>query len=94
MGLFVVRYGYRDGSEATRDEHRPAHRAYLGSQESLRVSGPTGDGGGVLVFEADSAEVVAALLDQDPFWKLNTIESRTISSWTPVSGPWLTPLGL
>ena len=94
MSLFVVRYDYRDGSAATRDKHRPAHRAFLGSQASLRVSGPTADGGGVLVFEEESAEALQAMLDQDPFWTLDTIERRRISAWTPVSGPWLAPLGL
>ena len=94
MGLFVVRYDYREGSDAVRDEHRPAHRAYLGQQAGLRLSGPTSDRGGVLIFDAATAAEVEALLNEDPFWTLDTIQSRTISGWTPVSGSWLEPLGL
>lgn len=88
MGLFVVRYDYRDGSEATRDERRPEHRAWLAEQPSLRISGPTDDDGAVLIFEAADASALAGVLDHDPFAVAGTIDHRVISGWTPVSGSW------
>lgn len=94
MGLFVVRYDYRDGSETTRDDRRPEHRAWLAEQSSLRMSGPTSDNGAVLIFEATDAAALGEVLDQDPFAAARTIERRVISAWTPVSGSWRDPLGL
>lgn len=85
-------YTYADGSDAARDEHRPAHRAYLrGLHEEgrLRVSGPF-DGGGpagaLLVFEGESADEVAALLDDDPFQAAGVIAQRSIRPWEVVIG--------
>ena len=94
MSLFVVRYDYRDGSEATRDERRPEHRAWLAQQSSLRISGPTDDVGAILIFEAADASALGGLLDHDPFAVAGTIERRVISGWTPVSGSWREPLDL
>ena len=59
-------------SEALRDQHRPAHRAHLKhlvDQGSLLLAGPFEDeeSGGLLVFEAESADAVQAMMDADPF---------------------------
>lgn len=94
MGLFVVRYDYRDGTEGTRDERRPEHRAWLEGQSSLRLSGPTGDNGAVLIFEGTTVDSLEALLDEDPFAIADTIGRRTVSPWSPVSGAWRESLGL
>lgn len=94
MGLFVVRYDYDLATTDQRDHTRPAHREWLDAQSALRLSGPTTDDGAVLIFEAADVEGVEALLDQDPFWLVGTVASRTISEWNPVLGPWKSTLGL
>ena len=94
MALFAVRYDYDPAGAAARDETRPAHREWLAGQASLRLSGPTTDDGAVLIFEGDSADAVAGVLDQDPFWRIGTILKRTVSEWNPVLGPWRDALGL
>jgi uncharacterized protein YciI len=92
MSTFAVIYTYADGSDAARDEHRPAHRAFLrGLHEEgrLRVSGPFGAGGpagALLVFEGESADEIAALLDDDPFQAAGVIAERSIRPWEVVIG--------
>jgi len=41
----------------------------------------------LLIFRSDSAEELAALLDNDPFDIAGFIGSRCIQSWNPVFGP-------
>jgi uncharacterized protein YciI len=41
----------------------------------------------LLIFRSDSAEELAALLDNDPFDIAGFIGSRSIQSWNPVFGP-------
>ena len=69
MPIFAAAYVYHHDEDhvATRDEVRPAHRAWLLEQDALRMSGPTDDDNALLVFEADSAAEVEAHLDGDPF---------------------------
>ncbi|XKK61194.1 YciI family protein [Streptomyces sp. ARC32] len=87
MATFAVTYTYAEDSAPARDEHRPEHKDFLESQFNagrLRVSGPLGqDGapGALLVFEAGSADELAALLDQDPFRREGLIAERTIRDW-------------
>ncbi|MDR7300420.1 YciI family protein [Haloactinomyces albus] len=86
MGTYAVIYTYTDDA-ASRDEHRPEHKVFLEDQYKagrLRVSGPFGpesDPGALLVFEGDSVEDVAALLDQEPFYKRGLIADRDIRAW-------------
>ena len=94
MGLFVVRYDYREGSEATQDAHRPGHRDFLASQPGLRAGGKTDDNGAILIFEADDADSVATLLQDDPFLAEDVIEATHISGWAMPLGSWRQPLGL
>ncbi|BBH17846.1 hypothetical protein Back2_21330 [Nocardioides baekrokdamisoli] len=94
MGLFVVRYDYRDGSEATQDVHRAAHRDWLAAQPGLRAAGKTDDNGGVLIFEDADAESLAVLLKDDPFLAVDVIGSTKISGWAMPLGTWKAPLGL
>ncbi|WP_115727355.1 YciI family protein [Actinomyces culturomici] len=89
MAHFAIFYDYDPTLTETMDEVRPLHRAYLTGlkDRGLNVaSGPLGDGapGALLIFEAESADEVAALLDEDPFMKAGVILTRTIRSWNPV----------
>jgi uncharacterized protein len=91
MTAFATVYTYVPGSDATRDEIRPEHRAYLAElteQGKLLVSGPYvgGDAGALLVFEDDSADAVRALVDADPFAKAGLIADVSVREWSIVSG--------
>jgi uncharacterized protein len=88
MPLFLVRYHYTDDAEA-QAAVRPEHRAWLRDLGPMLVgSGPTADNGAALVFEADSAQALATLLDADPFAVGGFIASRQIVEWTLVLGRW------
>jgi uncharacterized protein YciI len=64
---------------------RPQHREYLkGLLDTgrLAISGPfAGDGGGLLVYEAESMEEAEALLSNDPFAKAGVFASWKIQAW-------------
>ncbi|MCX5415735.1 YciI family protein [Streptomyces sp. NBC_00059] len=87
MATFAVTYTYAEDSAGARDQHRPEHKNFLEGHFDagrLRVSGPLGaDGapGALLVFEAESADELAGLLDQDPFHREGLIALRTIRAW-------------
>ena len=93
MPYFVATYTYTDDS-ATRDAVRPAHREHLArfaGDEGLPdvvlvLSGPTDDGGAVLVFEATSPAAVERVLDSDPFTTEGVVASRRVVGWNPVLG--------
>ncbi|NEA40686.1 YciI family protein [Streptomyces sp. SID11385] len=93
MALFAVVYAYPAGSEAPRDTHRPAHRAYLGEladRGHLLVSGPLSNPageGGLLVLRADSAEAALAHTEQDPFRLQGLVENITVHEWKAAVGP-------
>ncbi|MEX0426205.1 YciI family protein [Nocardioides sp. DS6] len=84
MAIVAVTYAYNDDT-ATQGEVRPKHREFLRSQPHLLLSGPTDDGGALLVFEGDVAGI-EALLDQDPFKAAGVIASRTVVTWDVVLG--------
>jgi uncharacterized protein YciI len=92
VSLFAVFYTYTEGSDDERDEHRPAHRAFLRELHdagTLQVCGPWGPEeapGGMLIFEGETAEEIGALLDDDPFWKVGVVAERAIKSWGIVIG--------
>ena len=71
MTTYAVRYTYSDDT-AGRDEHRPAHRDFLGdlgADGTLLLSGPFPDAepaGALLLLEATSADEVRELLREDP----------------------------
>ena len=93
MPIFAVTYGYSTDSDA-RDRLRPEHRAFLAEQDGLLLSGPTSDGGALLLFEGKSADDVEEVLDQDPFYVEGLVTERGIVEWTTASGPWRELLGL
>jgi uncharacterized protein len=67
---------------------RPAHRQHLSNlfeQGKLAISGPFADDrGGLLIFEAASAEEVEALLAEDPFAKSGVFVSWQVRPWNVV----------
>lgn len=80
------------------ESHRPAHRAYLTSlieQNKLFASGPTEDGyGALIIYEADSAEGVEALMKADPFFAAGVFLKWTVRPWKMVFfNPNLAPKG-
>jgi uncharacterized protein len=92
MHLAVI-YRY-NGDTATMDAERPAHREFLSTHPNLLLSGPTADGGAILVFEDESADQLESWLDDDPFWTVGVIDERTVTPWSIVLGSWREQLGL
>lgn len=91
--ISVVLYEYGEGTDATRDELRPAHREFLDSRGDLVLSGPTAAGGAVIVYEAEPAEL-EAWLDGDPFWTAGAISKRVVTEWSIGMGSWKDRLGI
>jgi uncharacterized protein YciI len=92
VSLFAVFYTYADDSDDVRDEHRPAHRAFLRELHEagkLKVCGPWGPQeapGGMLIFEGGSAAEIGELLDDDPFRQVGVVADRAIKPWEIVIG--------
>ncbi len=67
---------------------RPTHREYLTGLEKrnkLVISGPfTDDKGGLLIYEADSAEEVEKMVSEDPFAIHGVFVSWEIRPWNVV----------
>ncbi|WP_131106101.1 YciI family protein [Ornithinimicrobium sufpigmenti] len=95
MSLFAVHYSYSDDTRA-RDEHRPAHREFLGSlarEGVVLLSGPYADvdeapDAAMLILRGDSATELVELLREDPFQQQGLVEQVAIREWTPVLGHW------
>lgn len=94
MPIFCATYDYDPARATELAEARPAHRDWLAEQPQLRASGPTDAGGAILVWEADSAAEVEAILDQDPLHPVGVIAERRVVGWQIVRGSWRGPLGL
>ncbi len=93
MPIFAVHYNYRSDSSAARDQHRPAHRAFLDTLTGpvkLVASGPYAQDppGALLIIDAASAADIETALDADPFFVEGLIERRQVREWTQVKGPW------
>lgn len=90
MTVFAVEYVYAADSTAARDEHRPAHRAWLAGlveDGRLLASGPYGDGAGaLLIFSVQDEAGLNELLKQDPFAVAGTIAGIRSTEWAPVTG--------
>jgi len=67
---------------------RPAHRQYLNGlveKNKLVISGPfVGDGGGLLVYEAESPQEVETLIKEDPFATHGVFVSWEIRPWNVI----------
>ncbi len=93
MPVFAVLYNYAEGSTEARNQHRPAHRAFLDSLTgpvTILATGPWADEppGALLVIEGESTADVASKMDEDPFHLAQVISARSIREWTQVKGPW------
>ncbi|KZM74890.1 YciI family protein [Nocardia terpenica] len=90
MPIFAVHYTYTEATAAGRDEHRPAHRQWLADlveRGTVLSSGFYPDGSGALIlFRADDAAAMDALLAQDPFARHDVIDDKRAVEWLPVMG--------
>ncbi|WP_280306723.1 YciI family protein [Nocardia neocaledoniensis] len=90
MPIFAVHYTYTEATAADRATHRPEHRAFLNAlvdAGTVLTSGPYPDGtGALLIFRAENAPALTALLAEDPFAKLGLIEAVRVVEWLPVMG--------
>ncbi|WP_433656558.1 YciI family protein [Nocardia sp. CA-128927] len=90
MPIFAVHYTYSEATVPGRDTHRPAHRAWLADQLAAGAqltSGPYPDGSGALIlFQAEDAGALDALLAQDPFAQQKLIDDVRVVEWLPVLG--------
>jgi uncharacterized protein YciI len=87
VAIYAVEITYDD--RETRDRVRPSHRAFLQQQlerGALVSGGPyADDSGALLVYEADSAEALQAILDQDPYSQNpGCLANVTIREWNRV----------
>lgn len=86
MATFAVEYRYGDDA-AARDERRLEHRAWLGAQEWVLLSGPLADPAGALVIvAASSREQAEERMSGDPFWRDGVVAERTVRAYDPVLG--------
>ena len=96
MSIFAVQYTYSDDT-AARDEHRPAHRTFLGGlaeEGVVLLSGPTTaradePDAALLILQGESEEALLELLREDPFQQQGLVEQVVVHGWTPVLGSWL-----
>ncbi|GAA5082980.1 YciI family protein [Nocardia iowensis] len=90
MPIFAVHYTYSDATVPGRDTHRPEHRGWLSgllADGTLLSSGPYPDGSGALIlFQAEDAQALNALLAQDPFAREQLIDDVRVVEWQPVMG--------
>jgi uncharacterized protein YciI len=89
--LYVVLLGDNPAHVEARERLMPVHLEFLAQNEShIRAAGPLRDAedgcgaGGLWVVEADNAQVVAALVEADPFWPTGLRKSVRILEWRQV----------
>jgi len=68
---------------------RPTHREYLQGLKrngNVVLAGPfTDDSGGLLIYEAETAEEADAMIRNDPFFKEGVFVSWVLREWRPVT---------
>ena len=93
MQTFAITYVYSENTSAL-NEHRPAHRGFLGGLSAagmLLASGPVRQAdmtGALIIVQAENAGAAAAMLDNDPFYKLGLVIDRAVVEWDIVIGAW------
>lgn len=94
MAIFAALFDFVD-DPAGFDAVRAEHRAYLNEgRGSCRVLGAgrwvdEGPHGALIVVSSDSADEVAAFLDDDPFQTAGLVTGRVIREWSIRLGPWM-----
>ena len=91
MSIIAVNYDYDAAQLPELAEHRPAHRAFLGSlheEGKLLASGPLGSNGALIVLNVEDREAALSLLDSDPLFINGIVETRVARTWNPTLGPW------
>ncbi len=90
MSVYAVEYVYSPETAGIRDEHRPAHRAWLASlveDGRILASGPFDDGtGALLIVKIVDEKALNHLLAEDPFNIAGGITGLKSSSWSPILG--------
>jgi uncharacterized protein YciI len=91
MAVFAVIYTYVEDSVVRRDDHRPAHRAFLDALPNLLASGPwaSDPAGALLIAEGPDLESIERDFDPDPFNVEGLVAHREIHEWTQGKGPWV-----
>jgi uncharacterized protein YciI len=85
-------------SSDVRRQHMPAHLTFLEKNtRRIKAAGPlqasSGDpAGGLWLVEADSPDIVDALVREDPFWPTGLRRSVRILSWSQVFADGRRPL--
>ncbi|MFT4192613.1 MAG: YciI family protein [Comamonas sp.] len=85
---FIIETFDKAGHQAVRQQHRPAHLAFLEANKSLllacgaKLYDDGGDlGGGLYVVALDSREAAQAFIERDPFSQVGLFESVRITRW-------------
>ena len=88
---YAVLFEDNDELAHMRPQFMADHLQFLAdNSEIIEVAGPMKDGhsgesaGGMWVVDADSAEQVQALVENDPFWATGLRKSIRILEWTQV----------
>ena len=88
MAHFILTYGYND--TPLRAEKRPDHLEHLGKLEaagSLLLAGPLADlSGGIIILVAEDLAAAQALVEQDPYTKLDVTKDRELREWKITAG--------
>lgn len=83
MPHFILTYGYND--TPLRGERRPDHLEHLAKMKadgSLLLAGPLADlSGGIIVFAAADLAAAQAIVEQDPYTRLDVTKDRTLREW-------------
>ncbi len=91
MPIYAVRYHYTDDA-ALREAVRGTHRDFLSQlvdEGVVLMAGRLADDGmpgGLMIFNADSAAAVEALIQTDPFVEHGIVRDAEIREWMPVLG--------
>lgn len=91
MGYFALIYDVVDGFKDKRMPHRPAHLQMINDAHGrgeIVMAGALGDppDGALIVFHADSADVVERFAKADPYVTGGLVKGWRVRPWTVVIG--------
>lgn len=88
MALFVLSYGYHDTPRrAERRGEHVAHLERLKNEGALVAAGPMVDqSGGMIIFNAEDEPAAQALVEQDPYTRLDVTKDRQLREWRVTVG--------